>query len=151
MLVRSKGRNDMCGPCQPSAVHAQRVRSPHRGKLGNTPDVVERVVSHRGGLSALKRFSGGKTTIFRRRWNFGGRQWPPVGSVARGGEGESEGQHDWRQEAHGGELTKAVTMATMAASRPATPACLRRSVQTRCKGGGDSVELVCSPVGKETK
>jgi hypothetical protein len=40
-------------------------RVEHRGELGNTPDVEERAVSHRGDLSAVKQFDGGKTNAFQ--------------------------------------------------------------------------------------
>jgi hypothetical protein len=66
-------------------------RVEHRRKLGNTPDMEERVGSHRGGLSVVKRFGGGQMTAFHRWWNSGGRRRPPGGSAARGGEGECEG------------------------------------------------------------
>jgi hypothetical protein len=84
-----------------------------------------RLRSHQGGLSVVKRFDSGKTTTFWRRWNSGWRRRPLGGSIAWGGEGESEGQLDWRREVHGGELTKAAAMAVMAASKPATPTCLQ--------------------------
>jgi hypothetical protein len=93
----------------------------HWGKLGNTPNVEEK-----GGVSQPRWLVGGKTAVF---WQW----WPPGGSAAREGEGESEGQPDWRREVHGGELTEA---ATMAASKLATSMCLRWPVQMRCKGGG---------------
>jgi hypothetical protein len=63
----------------------------------------------------------------------GGRRRHPGGSTAWGGERESEGQPDWRWVAHGGELTEAAATTMMAASKLATPACLRRSVRMRCK------------------
>jgi hypothetical protein len=78
----------------------------HWRKLGNTPDVEEKAGSHRGGLSAVKRFGGGKTTAFRRWWNSGGWRQPLGRSTVRGGKVESEGQPDWSQDMHGGELPK---------------------------------------------
>jgi hypothetical protein len=84
-----------------------------------------------------------------RRQRSSDRRRPPGGSAAWGGEGEGEVQLDWRREVHRGELTEAVATAALAASKPVTPTCLRRPVQTRCKGGGGSVEVVRGPVGEE--
>jgi hypothetical protein len=92
-------------------------------------------VVHRWSSLTWRRWSQG----WQRRSGSGGSssgwQRPPGESAARGGKGKSEGQPDWRREVHGGELTKAVAMAVMAASKPATPVCLRWPVRTRCKGG----------------
>jgi hypothetical protein len=134
----------------PTALDRRRdLAGENPGSFREASGKVRRRGSHHSELALVRWKKARRQCYGDRRQRSSDRRRPPGGSAAWGGEGEGEVQLDWRREVHRGELTEAVATVALAASKPVTPTCLRRPVQTRCKGGGARWRSCAVRLGKK--